>query len=347
LAYFETTGPRLDVESRVKEMALLSEELLFEPGVLDVSVADTGLMSFWHPPGTWDEVHLRQRREGAQKGQPFYLGMARQAGPGQPAEAPTHAVISGPLEHGFLAEFEFSLSEWGLEGLPWARTVWPLEHAQQVANEIVSAERLKPWANRGSPDLSDNSFLDDRLKEDLTRDLAWGSAMGLPVAVDELHGPMLEFKASQEESHVESRDAPGSAALRVWVPDFSQLPWPDVIALHDHDAIGAFREKMLEAERGLVGVPEEARETVLRDFFLTELADKLSDLMPSPSKVGLEIGGGLLFDAVSSVIPLVGTLASATRAVAEYQREQARWTAVLVALVRQKNRANAGVGDKE
>jgi hypothetical protein len=32
VAYFETTGPRLDLGGRVKEMAILAEELFFEPG---------------------------------------------------------------------------------------------------------------------------------------------------------------------------------------------------------------------------------------------------------------------------------------------------------------------------
>ena len=65
----------------MKELAILAEELFFEPGVLDVSATDHGLSSFWTPPGTLDEEEIRRRREGATKGAPFLLAVARQEGP--------------------------------------------------------------------------------------------------------------------------------------------------------------------------------------------------------------------------------------------------------------------------
>jgi hypothetical protein len=156
------------------------------------------------------------------------------------------------------------------------------------------------------------------MKKDLNRDLSWAAAiMGVPAAVDELHMPMLEYKTGRKGSRFEGRDAPGSAALRVWVPDFSQLSWPDVIALHDHDAIGSFREKLVEAEQAIAGIRDEERETALRDFYLAELADKVADLLPSRKRIGLEVGSSLAVDALTHAISFAGTAASAIKFVAE------------------------------
>jgi hypothetical protein len=247
VAYFETSSKRLDLEGRIKEMALLSEELLFEPGLLDVAVTDHGVTSFWLPPGTLDDESIRRRRDAARLGQPVYLGVAKQSQPGQPAEGPSHTLITGPLQQAFVAEYELSLREWGLDEAPWVRTVWLKDEFQSAADALAKEERRGGLAARDAPKLSDNGLLDSRLKDDLTRDLSWSAVMGTPVAIDELHRPMLEYKLGLKESRFESQDAPGASALEVWVPDFSGIPWSDIIALHDHDAIGAFRHKLNEA----------------------------------------------------------------------------------------------------
>ena len=53
--YFE--GPRhsLDLEARIKQAALLCEELVFEFGMLDVTVTKHGMWSFWIPPNQLSE----------------------------------------------------------------------------------------------------------------------------------------------------------------------------------------------------------------------------------------------------------------------------------------------------
>ena len=60
IAYFETTGPSLDLESRVKQMAMLCDELYFEPGLVDVTVSDAGAHEFRFPPSQLDEDDIRQ-----------------------------------------------------------------------------------------------------------------------------------------------------------------------------------------------------------------------------------------------------------------------------------------------
>src|SRR5207237_7549646 len=98
------------------------------------------------------------------------------------------------------------------------------------------------------PRLSGNRFLDDRLKQDLNLDLALAGLMGIPAAVDDLRRPVLEQKTTAENSPHRGERTPGVLALYALAPNFTDLPWPDIIALHDDDAIGAFRAKMVEFE---------------------------------------------------------------------------------------------------
>jgi hypothetical protein len=330
VAYFETTGPRLDLAGRVKEMAILAEELFFEPGVLDVNVAEHGLSSLWLPPGTLTDEEIRKRRTAA-KGGRFFFGIAAQEGPGQPAEAPTHAVVDGPLQQGFFAEYELSLREWGLEDVGWVTLGSIPDEAEAAAKEIASEEDRREWPGRDLPTLSDNSFLDDRMKKDLNLDLARGAVMETPVVVDELHAPMLEHK-TQRASQFEGRDVPGSSALRAWVPAFHTVPWKDILALHDHDAIGAFREKLIYAEEAVADLPEPDRPAALKDIGFDELVKEIQERVPTRGRVALEVGTSLMLDLLSAGVPFLGTAAAGLKGLAELQREQMEWTAVLLTL---------------
>jgi hypothetical protein len=332
LAYFETTGPRLDLAGRVKEMAILAEELVFEPGYFDVNVTREGLSSWWLPSGTLSDEEIRRRRD-AEKGGRFFLGFGVQRGLGQPAEAPTHAVIDGALEQGFFAEYELSLREWGLEDVGWAHLGSIPDEAEAAAKQVASMEDRRMWLSRAAPALSDRGFLDDQLKKDLTLDLARGAVMGTAVAVDELHAPMLEFKATASSSNFKGMNMPGSAALRTWVPAFHKLGWKDIIALHDHDAVCSFREKLIEAEEEVSELPEAERLSALKDFQVDELAKALRDHLPTAGRVAIQVGTSLALDVLASAVPLLGTAAASLKGLAELQRQKLEWTAVLLALM--------------
>jgi hypothetical protein len=331
ISYFETTGPRLDLAARVKEMAILAEELVFEPGCLDVNVTDDGLSSWWLPPGTLTDEEIRKRRS-SPKGERFFFGIGAQKGPGQPAEAPTHAVIDGALRQGFFAEFDLSIREWGLEDVGWVSLGSIPDDAEAAAKQVAGEEDRREWPGRDGPTLSDYDFLDNRLKKDLNLDLARGAVMGTPVAVDELHAPMLEYKTGAGPSQFEGMDVPGASALRSWVPAFHTVPWKDIVALHDHDAIGAFREKLIEAEEAVAGLPEPERLVALKDFGLDELIKKLREHIRTPRGVAAEIGGSLALDLLSVGVPLLGTAAAGLKGLAELQHQQLEWTAVLLTL---------------
>ena len=46
-SYFDLTEPRVGLEARVKQMAILADEVFFEPGALAVSVGENGLVNWY------------------------------------------------------------------------------------------------------------------------------------------------------------------------------------------------------------------------------------------------------------------------------------------------------------
>lgn len=329
-SYFELTEPRVGLEERIKQTALLADELFFEAGALDVSVGDNGMASFRHPPRSLTHDEMRKRGREVKKGAPFHLSVAPETTPGVPATSGFRTIIGGPLEHAFFVEYETLLHDWGVADVPWMRLARPKAEVAQQVKELARAADRQERFDRNAPRIAENKWLDRQIKKDLNLDLAAGAVMEIPVAVDEAHYPMLTYKA--EPAAPEAGATPGARALEVWVPNFSRVPWPDVIALHDHDAVGAFRERLIEAEENVAVLPESEQREALQDLQVEALARKLIELMPDYEKLALDLGRGLLLDAISSVIPLAGTIGDAATGLAEVRKQQSEWTAVLLTL---------------
>jgi hypothetical protein len=98
-----------------------------------------------------------------------------------------------------------------------------------------------------------------------SRDLATSTVTGVPAMVDALHQPFLEWKARHMSNGGRVGSPPGANALRLWSPNFSELSWETIIGAHDHDAIGAFRSKLLEAEQKVAPLPADQQDEALRD----------------------------------------------------------------------------------
>ena len=111
-------------------------------------------------------------------------------------------------------------------------------------------------------------------------------------------------------------------------PNFTTLSWKRVIELHDHDAIGAFRAKLIEAEETVADLDESERELALKDIGYQELLRKVRELMPTWGGVAAEAGAGALID----LLPYGGLIYTASTGVAKVQKERTEWTAVLLAL---------------
>lgn len=329
IAYFETVSPQLNLESRIKQVALLADELLFEPGMVTVDVTEDLVFGpIYHPHETLDAEDIVRRRRASQTGKRFALHIGLQPAPGVPAPPEAmHTLGGGELQHGFVAEYHLLLERTGLAKVSWVGMGEIPAEASRAA-EALAAQRTQTERFSDAPRLSENDLLDSALKKDLNLDLAFSQATGLPVAIDELHRPMLEWKARVAGSGTKSERAPGALALHLWAPNFTYLSWKRIIELHDHDAIGAFRAKLVEAEEQVVSLPEEEQEVALRDIGYREALEKVRALTPTRSDVAVDVAAGVVFDW----LPFGGVAYSTATGIAKLQRAETEWTAVLLAL---------------
>jgi hypothetical protein len=76
------------------------------------------------------------------------------------------------------------------------------------------------------------------------------------------------------------------------------------------------------------------------------------ELVPTRGRVAAEVGTGLAIDLLSVAMPFLGTAAAGLKGLAELQRQQLEWTAVLLTLKdkaeppRPPRRSSVAVGQK-
>jgi len=331
IAYFETTAPpSLDLEARVKQMAMLCDELYFEPGLLDVTISDAGSNEFLLPPSHLDEEGIRERKQAAEKGAPVGLWIGAETEPGKPAPPEAmHQIMGGKLARSFVAEYHLLLAESGLSDPSWAKFIGPTEEARPVAAEATRALDRRTWQEkRQMQALSDNRWLDERLRKGLNHDVGQGAAMGVPVMIDELHIPILQWRADHGDEKSQLEPIPGAAALHLWAPNFTNLEWKHILDLHDHDAIGEFRQKLVEAEQTVVGLPEQERDVALKDIGYQAALDALRARSAGWVDLGVDIAVGSLID----LIPYGGLVYSTVTGGAKVRKEEREWTTILLTL---------------
>jgi hypothetical protein len=332
--YFEGARHSLDLEARIKQASLLCEEVVFEFGVLDVTVTEHGMSSFWIPPNQISEEDILTRRGSTTKGGAVHLTIGDEVAPGVAANPQTvHTTMSGSLQQAFIAEYHLLLRDTGLEDAEWVKWAAPppeaLEYAKQLGQEQSRLEGIDLGYST-LPTVSDNSFLDKQLKKDLNVDLALAGLMRVPAAIDEVRRPLLIHKATDPETGTSPRTH-GALALHALVPDFTALPWPDVIALHDHDAIAELRAKLVEFEEAVADRPEDEHAEAIRDLALDASLRRASRTVDGTVRE-------VVIDVATGLLPIVGRFTSAITGAAKIARarEEQRqdWTALLLTLRR-------------
>jgi hypothetical protein len=332
IAYFETTGPSLDIEDRVKQMAMLADELVFEPGMLDVTISDGGSWDSHTPPSQLDEESIRQRRQAVTAGEPvgFFIGV--QPGPGQPAPPEAmRQIIGGRLERSFVAEYHLLAQESGLTDQPWVHFGVPHPEDEVVAKGIRDELERKDFFQKSKtklPALSGSTWLDEYLRKGLNIDIGRGGAMQLPVMLDALHAPILQWRAEHVANSQRAEPIPGAEALHLWAPNFTKLEWKDIIKLHNHDAIGEFRQTLIEAESTVAGLQEGERELALKDLGYQAALDSLRSKTAKWRDFGIDLALGSVID----LIPYGGLAYSAVTGGAKLHKDKTEWTAILLAL---------------
>jgi hypothetical protein len=323
--YFETSGPCLDLEGRVKQMALLSDQLYFEEGMLQFMVGPRGSWEVRHPPGSYDDEALAWHRSKRQKGAPFTIAMGLESAPGvgAPPDA-MQTVLESPLDAAYCAEFGTLLRASRLIEQSWVGTLRLTPEGQDDVKQAAGA--IRDRALRSGVESS--GFLASSAVDHLAHDLAFSAVVGRPVAIDETHAPVLT-RLAEGSNGVGPSDANGARPLQLWAPDFTRIPWPEIIALHDHDALGAFREKLTAAEAATASIGDlNERALAIKEIGLEEASRAIKRLTPTYR----ELAADVLLDTAVGFIPFASNVLSVARGVKKIEDAHADWFAVLLRL---------------
>lgn len=316
--------------TRAKEAAVLYDEVIFEDGLLDVTITPNGSTSFWTPPSQMTSERLEHSRRPVQLGGPLTLAIGAEKAPGEPA-AQMSVVFQGDIRASYASEYYSGImQELASFEPPWARKVviGGSDSSHALGQEVHGAIRRLNFSDLGDQTLlpKTEGFLKSFIYQSFNRDSVLAAAMEASFSVTPLFAPMVVHRGFEA-------DLGGSEALAVLVPDLSSVPWEAVIEFREHPGCAEARDRLREFERlAQEDEPDSAYAFMRRVSQEVNKAYRLAvaDLAPSlPEELAKEI----LLTAVSmvSVIgPSVEKAASLTAAAREARQFGHSWIAALM-----------------
>jgi hypothetical protein len=300
------------LEERVKQASLLHEKLLFEGGIYEATAWEgVGSKGFdmWYSPDPRDLDAIAREDE-----------TFRPTG-NTPALLINENVFgSGKAARQFRAQFLVLLVKIRADKLPWI-DVKTFTIPSELDNEI---KKLGRDDHKLVEELTESSFLRDKIAYNLNRDLLIAAQLQMPTSIDDLFGPLVHQKAERDHR---IEPALGFSALQVAVPNWSVLQWDQVFELREHPSLVEFRKKMVTIERmareavAQKTPPSDLRYEISR-IITDEVSEELRNLRATPKDVMHDV----LIDLVTSPISGISTLVTAIRGDTELQAQNKSWT---------------------
>jgi hypothetical protein len=317
--YFDSPTTRLSLEGRVKQASLLFEKLLFEAGLYHATVweREGGGPSFdmWYPPNFLDLDKLDQDDESFRPsgGQPY-------------VKFDNYVFASGTAERQFRAQFHGLLRKLNADSLPWIEIASfelpdEIDLKQLARDDEKLVEKVIPSASR---------FLRSKLSYNLNRDLILASGLQVAASLDDLFAPLVYEKA---RSTREITLALGFSALQVAVPDWSTLPWQEIVELRKDPSLVEFRNKMVAVERVAREAASQDKQDLsyeISQIITKELLEELSNIRVSQADVARDV----TIDLVTGNVPMLGPVITGLRGEHRLHVQNESWTTAFMKLRR-------------
>jgi hypothetical protein len=248
--------------TKAKEAAVLYDELIFEVGLLDVSITPNGGASFWIPPDAMTPELLDRSRRVNAVGSPMTLAIGEEDEPGVPAKE-MRVFVEGQVSNAYLAEFHTGiLDDLAAFGPDWVATIDIGRDKQpgSVGEPIYEAIRRQNFADFTDKELMPGveRFLRSFVYESFNRDATVAAALEASFTGTPLFAPMIARGGAEPE-------LAGSEALSVVVGEIGALPWEAVIEFRDHRGSQEARDRLREFERlAIESDPRDAYEFMKR-----------------------------------------------------------------------------------
>jgi hypothetical protein len=223
------------LSNRVKGLSLLYDRVLLEEGVYEAHIGDDGATQYVGP--LVDPHQLRPFRN--RVGVPFGVKIAKTG------SDDFHTVVAATNVQRFGSQFITLAEQMTAGGADWfdVGTLRP-EYSQQAKK---LAER---WTGE-EDDLAETLWpgmhprLRSMIHENLNLDLACTAVLGMHLAPDALHQPMLHAKAAASRLELH-----GSGERTLWavLPNIAEATWENVVHLRKDPGLSDLRAKLAEID---------------------------------------------------------------------------------------------------
>jgi hypothetical protein len=307
------------IEGRVKQAAVLYDEVVVEDGLLEIDITDGGSIQQWLPPEMSTTERMAKANRPVAVGAPVTLSMAIQEGPGMPAEAEkAHVMMAGQLQQRYVAELMYSvLSHVAEFNDGWATISFTGDRdASSIDAGLPFKSSQAVWDRTLMPELRQRSpWLREFAIKAFDRDAALAAAINADLHVSPLFKPIAAHRSSTREP----RDGP-LTTLEYLFPNVTAMPWQLVMEFREHEACLAARAKLRSiVDHAQEHGPYAAEARLSRDLVLAE-----KDLRRRHSF------SERLGKIAASFVPLAGgALGEAASAAADHERGKADWGAAV------------------
>jgi hypothetical protein len=322
IGFFDEPTGYLSLMERIKQAALLYDQLIFEPGVYQGQVHTTGVFDGWIPLSHIDPEIVEGMKAGHKPtGGDGFVGIEREDGT-------IHPIFSGDVLRRFFCEFHSTLQSLNADQLPWIE----VERYTLINDGDKIAKTFKKHLQKHITGYSDDEYwLYDKIFDNLSNDLVLASEMGVSASINAFYLPLL----SRVEG-VTLAAAPGSAAFQLLVPDVSHLSWEAIVSLREEESLIAFRKKLREFEahaQAAIAAGEFAEaehEKALAQAVFDEMFREFMAHHPTDAGFARDVAFDLALGAIP--IPVVGSLLAAGRAAHELVEGRRSWRATFLKL---------------
>jgi hypothetical protein len=316
--------------ARAKEAVVLYDRVVFEAGLFEIAITETGSFANWRSPDDLTEEELARSRQLPEPGTAFSVMMGKEPARGVPAPPEAmRPVLGGPLSRSYVAEWHSGVidelrelnPEWAAYAVLWDQG----EPMVELRQPIRETRRAIAEATR---EINMDAYIKRFAQEALARDAVVAAQMGAAFSVTSLFEPLLAGTGAEL--------APtGRVALDILVPDVGNLPWQAVAEYREHPGSEDARGKLHDfEERAMVAEPDdplvfqrEVFREISRDLFavIADLEGSLTkDLADEAVKTGVSF--------IPVIGPFLGPGVSLAQAVAEEIQQRRTWYAAVMKL---------------
>jgi hypothetical protein len=326
----DSTSP--EPVTRAKQAAILYDEVVFEDGLLDASLTESGSFINYMPRGMFNEADLTAARTIYPPGSGFRVEMQLNPGSTDPEQP---ELVLPALEGTFTAKYAAEWYTGVIEELQHVKPPWA--KAFQMNDEQLGNSGLVPVTQEiramiGDVDLGEIDLIRrEYLIQSFCRDAAVAAQLDAAVNVTSLFEPLVTAASGIGLQ----QDPAGTVALEVVTPNVSASSWEQISEFRDHHGSAEAREKLREIERcALADDPGDVLS------FQTRVAQEVTDLLfgviqdlsGSPGRRVAREAANTGISFIPLVGPILGPGASMAETGYEIVQNRRSWYAALMKL---------------